>query len=94
MNPAFVDLRDNRIHAARAFSKQFNRFEWKYLCSHQWFLTRVGRALDTGDFLSLQLKAEETLVNDRIRRQTATMDDEVRRRCSASGFDQATRTCK
>ena len=36
MRPPFVDLRDNRVQAARAFAEQFNHFEWKYLCSCQW----------------------------------------------------------
>ena len=92
MDPAIVDLRNNRIQAARIFAKRFNTFEWNYLCSCQWFLTLMGKALDTGDFLSLQLKAEETLVNDRIRRQAPSVDEEARRRSSTSGLDQVTRS--
>ncbi len=31
MTPPFVDMRENRVRAARAFAEQFNRFEWNYL---------------------------------------------------------------
>ena len=45
MDPAIVDLRNNRIQAARIFAKRFDTFEWNYLCSCQWFLTLMGKAL-------------------------------------------------
>jgi hypothetical protein len=72
MTPPFVDMRDNRFRAARAFAEQFNRFEWNYLCSCQWFLTSIDRALDTGDFFPIQIRAEEALVDGKLRKQTST----------------------
>ena len=75
MNPPFVDLEENRFRAAKAFAQEFSELEWQYLCSSQWFLTRVGLALETGDFFSLQRKAEETLVDDKIRSVTKRSKD-------------------
>ena len=31
----FIDLKECRIQQARAFAQQFNKFEWKDLCSYQ-----------------------------------------------------------
>jgi hypothetical protein len=73
MRPLFIELRDNRVEAARAFAEQFNRFEWKYLCSCQWFLSSIDRALDTGDFFPIQIRAEEALVDAKLRRETSTV---------------------
>jgi len=67
MNPPFIDLKESRFQTAKAFAKQFSRFEWQYLCSHQWFLTGVDQALATGDFLPLHIRAEQSLVSGRIR---------------------------
>jgi hypothetical protein len=60
--------RESRITAAKAFAGQFNQYEWKDLCPYQWFLSNIDRSLETGDFHSLQVRAEETLVNDGLRR--------------------------
>jgi hypothetical protein len=62
MWPPFVDLRDNRVQAARVFAEQFKNFEWKYLCSCQSFLSSIDQGLDTGDFFPVQTRAEEALV--------------------------------
>jgi hypothetical protein len=80
MTPPFVDSKDSRIRAAKAFAEQFNPFEWKFLCSHQWFITAIDRALQTGNFLSLQIRAEQALIDGKIRRQTSpvTIDGCVR----------------
>ena len=67
MNLPFVDLKGNRIQSAKAFAEQFSEFEWQYLCSYQWFLTGVDQALATGDFFPLTVRAERTLVDERIR---------------------------
>jgi hypothetical protein len=67
MTPPVVTLRDNRIQAARAFAKQFTPFEWKYLCSRGWFFTAIDRALETGDFLPIESRADETLVEAKLR---------------------------
>ena len=72
MTPAIV-MRDNRIQAARAFAQQFNQFEWKYLCSCQWFLAGMDRGLDTGDFFPIQIKADEALVEGKLRRQVSSV---------------------
>jgi hypothetical protein len=73
MTPQFVDSRDRRIRAAKAFAEEFNQFEWRYLCSYQWFLTAIDRALETGDFLSIRLRAEAALIAGKLRRQTSTV---------------------
>jgi hypothetical protein len=72
MNTPFIDLRESRVRQARAFARQFNKFEWKDLCSYQWFLTLMDQGLDTGDFFSAQIRAEETLVKDKLRKQPPT----------------------
>src|ERR1700751_2309982 len=51
-----------------SFAKQFTHFEWKYLCSYQWFLKDFTRAVETDDFSSLRIKAERSLVDGGIRR--------------------------
>ena len=73
MTPPIVNLRDNRIQAARAFAQRFNQFEWKYLCSCQWFLTGMDRGLDTGDFFPIQIRADEALVEGKLRRQVSSV---------------------
>jgi len=73
MNVPFIDLRECRIQQARAFAQQFNKFEWKDLCSYQCFLARMDRGLDMGDFFPAQLRAEEILVKDKLRKQTRTI---------------------
>ena len=78
MRPPFVDLRDNRVQAARAFAEQFNHFEWKYLCSCQWFLSSIDQALDTGDFFPIQIRADEALVEAKLRRQVSTVTENGR----------------
>jgi hypothetical protein len=69
MNTPFIDLRVCRIEQARAFAWQFNKFEWKDLCSYQSFLASIDQGLDTGDFFPAQLRAEEILVKDNLREQ-------------------------
>lgn len=51
-----------------SFAIQFTHFEWKYLCSYQWFLRDFVRAVETDDFSSLRIKAERSLVDGGIRR--------------------------
>jgi hypothetical protein len=46
----FIDLKECRVQQAGAFARQFNKFEWKDLCSYQGFLTLMDQGLDTGDF--------------------------------------------
>jgi hypothetical protein len=67
MNSPFVDLTGKRIEAANNFAKLFSQFEWEYLCSCQWFLTGMDQALATGDFFQLNLRAQKTLLDDKIR---------------------------
>jgi hypothetical protein len=59
-----------------SFAKQFTHFEWKYLCSYQWFLTDFARAVETDDFSSLRIKAERSLVDGGIRRPAKTVTDD------------------
>jgi hypothetical protein len=86
MTPLFVELRDNRIQAASAFAKQFNQFEWKYLCSCQWFLTGTDRALDTGDFFPMRIRADEALVEAKLRRQVSTVTPDASSHDNAQWF--------
>ena len=72
MNTPFVDLKECRVQQARAFARQFNKFEWKDLCAYQGFLTLIDQGLDAGDFLPAQIGAEEILAKDRLRKQTRT----------------------
>jgi hypothetical protein len=74
MNPPLDAATDDRIELAKTFAQQFNHFEWEYLCSYQWFLTGMDRALETGDFTRLQARAEKALVDDRIRLRSAEKD--------------------
>jgi hypothetical protein len=68
MKTPFIDLRVCRIEQARAFAWQFNKFEWKDLCSYQSFFASVDQGLDTGDFYPAQLRAEEILEKDHLRK--------------------------
>jgi hypothetical protein len=92
MNTPFVDLKECRVQQARAFARQFNKFEWKDLCSYQGFLTLMDHGLDTGDFFPAQIRAEETLVKDRLRKQTRTAHIRVPNyspgRCGRSNSDE------
>ncbi|MFY9988068.1 MAG: hypothetical protein WAK31_25160 [Chthoniobacterales bacterium] len=67
MNPLPVTPTKSRIQVAKSFAQQFNHFEWEYLCSYQWFLTGIDRALETGDFSAMEIRAEQTLIDDKIR---------------------------
>jgi hypothetical protein len=80
-------LLDSRIQAAGAYARQFSNFEWKYLCSYRWFLEGVDRGLHTGNFLPLQRRAEDELVNEGLRRRILTVDDELRLCHSRLWFD-------
>lgn len=71
MNPPLDATANDRIEIAKTFAQQFNRFEWEYLCSCQWFLTGMDHALETGDFAQLTARAEKTLVDDKIRLRSA-----------------------
>ena len=74
----FVDLRANRVQAAKAFAEQFNQFEWKYLCSCQWFLSGIDRALEIEDFFPIQVRAEGALVDAKLRRETPRLSKDER----------------
>jgi hypothetical protein len=67
MHTPFIDLKECRVQQARAFAWQFNKFEWKDLCSYQGFLTLMDHGLDTGDFFPAL-----TLAKGRLRKQTRT----------------------
>jgi hypothetical protein len=67
MNAPVLDPATSRTDAAKAFAQQFNNFEWEYLCSYQWFLTGMDLALETGDFSAIQSRAEQKIVDDKIR---------------------------
>ena len=69
MNLLVNDVRARRVQAAHKFAAQFNPLEWKYLCSHEWFLTGVGEGLDSGDFFPIRARAEKVLVDGKIRKQ-------------------------
>ena len=69
MHSLINDIRAHRVEAAKRFAARFNQLEWKYLCSHQWFLTGVSEALDSGNFFPIQVRAEEALVGGKIRKQ-------------------------
>jgi hypothetical protein len=71
MNPPLDAVLNRRVEAAKAFAKQFNHFEWEYLCSYQWFMTAMGQGLETGNFAQLTARAEKTLVDDKIRLHSA-----------------------
>ena len=73
MNVRFIDLRECRVQQARAFAQQFNKFEWKDLCSYQCFLALVDRGLDLGDFFPARLRAEKILLKDKLRKQRRTI---------------------
>jgi hypothetical protein len=75
MNPPLDAATDDRIEIAKTFAQQFNHFEWEYLCSYQWFLTGIDRALETGNFAQLSARAEKTLIDDRIRLQSEVKTD-------------------
>jgi hypothetical protein len=68
MHPLIDEIRAHRVEAAKRFAARFNQLEWKYLCSYQWFLTGVSEALDSGNFFPIQARAEEALVDGRIRK--------------------------
>jgi hypothetical protein len=74
MNPPLDAATNDRIEIAKTFARQFNHFEWEYLCSYQWFLTGVGQALETGNFAQLTARAEKTLIDERIRLRSAKKD--------------------
>jgi len=55
------------VQAIRAFTEQFTPFEWTYLCSYRWFITALEGAAYRGSFLSLQLRAQQKLVDEGLR---------------------------
>jgi hypothetical protein len=60
-----------------SFAIKFTHLEWKYLCSYRWFLEDFAQAVETGDFFSLQVKAERALVYGRVRRPARTTKDDL-----------------
>jgi len=77
MSPISGDSRNELMHAADSFANRFCDFEWKYLCSHQWFLKGVAQALESNDFSSLQIKAEIALTDADIRGSVEELEDEL-----------------
>jgi len=69
VHPLINNGRAYRVEAAQKFAAQFSQLEWKYLCSYQWFLTGVSEAFDSGDFLTLQTRADNALVAGKIRKE-------------------------
>jgi hypothetical protein len=69
MNSLINDVKTRRVEAAQKFASRFNQLEWKYLCSHQWFLAGISEGLDRGNFFKLQARAEKALVDGNIRKQ-------------------------
>ncbi|MBV8211806.1 MAG: hypothetical protein JOZ08_01115 [Verrucomicrobia bacterium] len=65
---ADVSMDPTREQTVETFARQFTHFEWKYLCSYQWFIRDFARAVETDDFSSLRIKAERSLVEGGIRR--------------------------
>ena len=51
----------------RVFAEQFTRFEWMYLCSYRWFVTALQSAVYRGNFISVQLRAQQKLENEGLR---------------------------
>ena len=80
MNPPLDAATNGRIKTAKTFAQQFHHFEWEYLCSYQWFLTAVDQALETGKFAQLTVRAEKTLIDDKIRLQHEKKDSTQRMR--------------
>jgi hypothetical protein len=77
MNSQFVTSAERRIRGAEAFAQQFNRFEWEYLCSYSWFTKSLAWTAQTGDFSSLQVKAEKALTDAYIRAPRSKSQDET-----------------
>jgi hypothetical protein len=59
-----------------SFAKQFTHFEWKYLCSYQWFLRDFARAVEADDFSSLRIKAKRCLMRAGIWRAIGPKRDD------------------
>lgn len=76
MNSQFVISADSRMRHAGAFARQFNRFEWEYLCSYPWFTKGLALAAQTEEFSSLQSKAEKALTDAYIRTPRSSPEDE------------------
>jgi hypothetical protein len=65
----------NAIRRAQAFARNFNAREWKFLCSYRWFLTGVDRMLSGSEVAALQLRAEDALIADGIRKPAENSDE-------------------
>jgi hypothetical protein len=63
--------------AVKEFVQHFTDFEWRYLCSYQWFLDDLGPTLRGGNHRALQLKAREKLVSEGLRPRALTGNDEL-----------------
>ena len=70
-----------------SFAIKFTHLEWKYLCSYRWFLRDFARAVETGEFSSLQAKAEAALVRAQLRPLPKTRRDDLRICHSAKWYD-------
>ena len=77
MSPTPTNRQNELIHTADSFAKRFSHFEWKYLCSYQWFLKGVAHALETNDFSSLQIKAEMSLAKAHLRGSVGALENEL-----------------
>ena len=87
MSPTPTNRQNELIHTADSFAKRFSHFEWKYLCSYQWFLKGVAQALETSDFSSLQIKAEMALADAHLRGSVEALEDELRLCHSADWYE-------
>jgi hypothetical protein len=77
MSPEFPNSRNELIQAADSFGRRFTHFEWKYLCSYQWYLDGVALALESNDFSSLLVKAEMALAAGHLRGSVRALEDEL-----------------
>jgi len=77
MTTLFADPKEKRTQTRASFAKGFTHFEWMYLCSYRWFLKRLARATETGDYSKLQMDAERALMRGRLRRPGGLSNDEL-----------------
>jgi hypothetical protein len=77
MSPILANSRNELIHTGDSFANRFCDFEWKYLCSHQWFQKGLEQALETNDFSSLEIEAEMALADAHLRGSVEQLEDEL-----------------
>lgn len=75
MNALNSKQTQNAIRRAQAFARNFNAREWKFLCSCHWFLAGVDRVLSGSEVAALQLRAEDALVAEGIRKPAENSDE-------------------